>query len=761
MAGPRPDDAYDPTLKVDPSTSMPNNYLNVRASASDTGGQLGSAIEKGGKDLQNVENNATNIIVQRQGLANEHAATMAEVQLAVEGGDIYNKYKSQAGLDAANSKDAAIADYLKLNTKIRDSLGNPAAQRAYDQVSTRRLSFAIQDMNSYAAQQTKVAYKAGRTASMNLSIDEMSRPEVASDPRQFGAALGNTLFQANSLFTQDTYDTVPAKVDARTGRLQYDVGTEQGKIAQNDYDNYINTVLDKSYTNAAQSIAYSGQHPNPMEAASFIEANKDHMPPSTYAKLSHTLSSAVVGEQTRAIADDQIDSATSQFQNNPIARSSSLTGAFLDQESGNGATSTNKGQIQPETWKQFARADENINDPNDNETVTARILDKYNKDYNGDTARVAVAYFSGPGNVAPTGSKTPYINDVKDKNGKSVSSYVNDIGGRLGTSSSPVPSQADYLATHQDELIQGARDKAAKLGLDLAAQDAAAARTQTRISQVVSAERAQDRANENTIIKTINSGSIKFADDLTFSTDPTIKQAWIDLQARNPLFAQRVTENILPALAKGKPQTYGNSFWQNYLNVSDGKMDTTGLSGQVDPNNKNGALTTTGYDVLNKKLSAQETPEGHTFAQAEKEFLQAAQKRRVSGDPYGSNDNFNKYLAQALPQIEAAKKQGQADGKSMSQIAHDIFSPQIDGKPNPSYIRTSVTPPDPMALARQNASTFMFGQGSPSKTPPKDVPVTKLQDVHSKEDLLKFKTYHKLSSEELKQALQSAGMLKQ
>ncbi len=51
--------------------------------------------------------------------------------------------------------------------------------------------------------------------------------------------------------------------------------------------------------------------------------------------------------------------------------------------------------------------------------------------YNGDPARVAVAYFSAPKNVASIVSNTPWKADTHDGNGKYVSSYVNDVLHRL------------------------------------------------------------------------------------------------------------------------------------------------------------------------------------------------------------------------------------------------------------------------------------------------------------------------------------------
>lgn len=117
-----------------------------------------------------------------------------------------------------------------------------------------------------------------------------------------------------------------------------------------------------------------------------------------------------------------------------------MQAAILGQESGNNSSIGNSidgahgpGQIMPATFAQYAKPGESIDNPADNRAVNGRILADYSQRYNGDPARIAVAYFSGPGNVAPAGSPTPYLRDAKDGNGKSTSGYVSDVLRRLGS----------------------------------------------------------------------------------------------------------------------------------------------------------------------------------------------------------------------------------------------------------------------------------------------------------------------------------------
>lgn len=115
-----------------------------------------------------------------------------------------------------------------------------------------------------------------------------------------------------------------------------------------------------------------------------------------------------------------------------------IRGAILGQESGNrdnvGVSvdgARGPGQIMPGTFAQYAKPGESIDNPDDNRAVNARILADYSQRYGGDPARIAVAYFSGPGNVAPPGSPTPFIKDKADGNGTLTSQYVASVLGRI------------------------------------------------------------------------------------------------------------------------------------------------------------------------------------------------------------------------------------------------------------------------------------------------------------------------------------------
>ena len=109
--------------------------------------------------------------------------------------------------------------------------------------------------------------------------------------------------------------------------------------------------------------------------------------------------------------------------------------ALYGQESGSDASAGTsvdgaKGgmQVLPGTFKQMM-PNGDPNNPADLMRAGIRYAKMLGDKFGGDPARIAAGYFSGPGNVNP-GEGQPYLADTKDGNGKSVSSYVQDIAAK-------------------------------------------------------------------------------------------------------------------------------------------------------------------------------------------------------------------------------------------------------------------------------------------------------------------------------------------
>lgn len=89
-------------------------------------------------------------------------------------------------------------------------------------------------------------------------------------------------------------------------------------------------------------------------------------------------------------------------------------------------------QIMPDTFRAFARPGEQIGNPADNLAVGRRIIEHYAQQYDNHPGRIAVAYYSGPGNVSRSGP-FPWRRDVAPAVGPRVrvSEYVGQVMERF------------------------------------------------------------------------------------------------------------------------------------------------------------------------------------------------------------------------------------------------------------------------------------------------------------------------------------------
>lgn len=87
-------------------------------------------------------------------------------------------------------------------------------------------------------------------------------------------------------------------------------------------------------------------------------------------------------------------------------------------------------QIRQGTFDQYALPGESFNREADRVRVSDRVIDDLWRKYPNDPQRVAVGYFSGPGNISAPGSPNPWVNNNNDGN-MDVSQYVQSFNRKL------------------------------------------------------------------------------------------------------------------------------------------------------------------------------------------------------------------------------------------------------------------------------------------------------------------------------------------
>lgn len=112
--------------------------------------------------------------------------------------------------------------------------------------------------------------------------------------------------------------------------------------------------------------------------------------------------------------------------------------AIVGQESSNGKNAGTSidgargaGQIMPDTFRQYAKRGEHIDNKVDNLRVSARIVKHLGKLGGDDPLKIAAGYHSGPGNIGE--GDQIMKKDKVDGYGKRTSDYVKDIEKRLGS----------------------------------------------------------------------------------------------------------------------------------------------------------------------------------------------------------------------------------------------------------------------------------------------------------------------------------------
>ncbi|HQT65341.1 MAG: hypothetical protein B7Z71_03865 [Acidocella sp. 21-58-7] len=380
-----------------------------------------------------------------------------------------------------------------------------------------------------------------------------------------------------------------------------------------------------------------------------------------------------------------------------------LTSAFLGQESGNSNAAPTSvtgavgpAQIEPATFQQFAKPGENIQNPSDNRAVQQRILASYAQQYNNDPSRIAVAYFSGPGNVAPAGSPTPWLQDKADPTGKTVSSYVADIDQKLGIAS---PAGATDLAGQKSQIYaqieaSNLTDRQKQIAIEHAGQVLTA---QTIAQQSTAAERsAASEKAANTYMTQLLQGEMSggvVPDTLLKSivNDPNLEAS-----AKKALF-----DIGLSASGQNKTIGYGAGYSTAYNMI----LAPDGTPGKItDPVQilqmaaPGGSLTPTGAQALLQTFhEAHGSVDQQGIAQAKMAVIDyAKQKLSFENDtgPIKINDPEGQAIfnSKFVPQFEAAYNNWVKQGKDPMQFLQDTS--QIDS------MITKLRPPAQMAAAR-------------------------------------------------------------
>lgn len=414
----------DNVPNVSANPNPPSDYQQISASPDQFGSLSARGAAQLGQGLEQSAQATTDIAVQQQSRQNE-----------IRTNDTFNKFQDYilkrtygdpsdpaapkglytlTGSDALAAGPGAAKDLSSFREQLKNGLQNDAQKLQFDEQSRRILQYTQGEISRHLDSQEK-AYNlatnqntiavAGRAASLQYNSPDAINHNL-EDAR--GAAVRSAQDRlGHNLSPVDLQAAIQAS-DAHV--LQQ---AAEGALAAEDMGS-----LDKM-------VGQFGDRMDPRFRAGLVK-------------------------KIQTQKDDLADNA--YIQSLPgMSGGGGIKDAIHGQESGGRMTSPTSVdgahgpmQIKPATFQQYAQPGERIDNPHDNLAVGNRIIDDLSAKTNGDPARIAVGYFSGPGNVAPPGSPTPWIHNSVDGNGKSVSKYVSDVLSRItpGSSSPAFPDES-------------------------------------------------------------------------------------------------------------------------------------------------------------------------------------------------------------------------------------------------------------------------------------------------------------------------------
>jgi hypothetical protein len=570
---------------------------------------------------------------------------------APDGSPVYNGgFFSLRGADALRAAPEVTQQLNDIIQHNREGLSTPLAQEQYETDTRRYRAQTLQDIGTHADQQMKVYATDTNNTSALLALNAVGR--TPNDPDAIAAQQENV----NRAYVRNAQ---LAGQDPKGALLK----------AQQDVALVRIKSLIISDPQAAQKL---------LDSDSGILASRPD-----YDQIGRAVK--------EASQNSQIGPATINAISNARTRAAGLVGnvgapvplkdAILGQESGgnpNAPTSVNGavgiGQMKPETFAQFANPGEVITNSKDNEAVAGRAIDAYSQQYNGDAARVAVAYFSGPGNVAPAGSATPYLHDYKDGNGKSVSSYVSDIQNR--TQAKSYPSVVDALRGTEDQTLQQAQAKAVDMFPNYPdAQERYVEGVRRGLDQTIAQQEQQYTIDTHIVQQAMAGPHPPLSPEALRAISPQVAQSY-DNMLYNAPYARMNLDHMFDAGARGVARTYGTDIY-SYLQgiaapVGDPKRvnSVDQLWGSVDGRaGEKSPITNTGVSIGSDLLKLRSQPGGEgTVAQIGK-FLNSYHQLQTGTAYYPGLKNeagerrFNDALLTMLPAIITGLKNSKMLGE--------------------------------------------------------------------------------------------------
>lgn len=647
---------YSGVPDVSARQDVGDDYQHIQASPDAFGAQLGQGVEALGQGV----NKAADFFgtIQTDDATNQ--AMGATSKLA-------DQFETLQGADALHARagiNQSIDDTIEA---ARNGLSGALQQKQFDMsMRTYRNRFLDSRISSHADEQAK-SYAMG----------------VSSD------TLNNSLQQVAA--TPDNDQVVNAARNSARSALVRHAQIMFGDSADPSVFHNAAMQADQAVIKTqAQALAVK----DPTAALSLLDNNRA-LVGVDYAPLADSFRARAVQQQAPGIANSiisqtygkgipQLPGATPDTATATGAHPA-IYAAFGSQESGNdpnAPTSINGAigarQITPATFQEFSKPGENITNPADNAAVGNRMLDKYMSDYHGDVSRVAVAYFSGPGNVAPAGSLTPWISNKQDGNGQTVSGYVQGINSKVMKANLDMGKASAFATVDQQYGDNPQMAQEVKQQITQRYAEVTLAQQAQQIQQQQTSNEARDE-----YVKQFIGGQVGPDTIAKIGNDPRLQAS-----DRENLydFAQRVQGSKL----NGDAAQYGAGFWPAYQRITAPAGDPNRISDMstiLQMAGPQGSVSLAGVEKLSEILTTNQRSVNDQAVNTSKASLINYAKGKLSFEDeslgaMGPKDpkGMAIFNSQFIPKFEAGYDQWVKDGKDPWQyLTQDTVDKMVTG----------------------------------------------------------------------------------
>lgn len=615
----------DGLASINPTPTAPDNLQRLDVSARTFGGDVGAAMSGFGNTLENIGDKGMEVFGQVQ-VDDQLNKTMKSVNGTLEN---FRKLEGGERLRAQKQTTDEIEEHIR---RGRTGL-SIVQQQSYDRATENyRNGYVNSQISQLADAAGKEYTKATNSAALevalqnvaNVADDDGKVAEFAEDAR----AAAVRQLQADGMVNADTLKATLAKADRAVYKTQVEI------LAQKDPE---------------RALALTEKHREVLGA--------------DYAQINASLRTRVNDQKAEALFQSASVNTVQRLGTAPEKQNTNaVREAILEQESGNRDAAPKSvngaigpGQIMPDTFARYARPGEVITDPMANRAVAGRIVDDLAQKFQGDPERIAVGYFSGEGNVAPIGAPTPWLQDVRDGNGKAVSSYVADITGRVKG------PQADQLAAKagvfDSILASDATPQVKQIALTKARQ-------QFEAAQVAS-------MSQQAAVKIQTDQAIRQVGDLIAAGKPVNVRATLpwatEAQVRDLEEAQKKrAEEVL----NGSSADYGPGYADVHAKILSTGAGKIVNQEQLIPLWRSGALNTAGWKAASAELKEINEPGAEAERALNTNFYDSMRKTvqiEFEGDNYVSPERREAWN-KALPLLQKAIREGKEKGLTSAQL---------------------------------------------------------------------------------------------